>query len=211
MNELGRELVPMYTPTMLSRDTRRIGPVRALTGLSGPNNLISSLSPHLMSYISHGRNRQRSCPKIHPYQVGLRSEKNYTRESANEVWRLGRQPDGWTDTQTNKHRVLIELHLAAKHTKGHELYAPSGLIQKSRKMRIVEYKDFATLLVPSHLQKQRAPVNWSMHYKGSFGNVHQIQKKKRKKSHLLHICYNSYGFWVKLTFGFVTPIRKWIL
>ena len=171
MNELGRELVPMYTPTMLRRDTR-IAPVRALTGLSGPNNLISSLSPHLISYISHGQNRPRSCPKIHPYQVGPRSEKNYTRESANEVWRLGRQPAGRPDTQTNKYRVLIELLPAAKHTKGHERYASSGLIQKSRKMRIVGYNDFATLLVPSHLQKQRAPVHWNVHYKGPFGNVH---------------------------------------
>ena len=117
-------------------------------------------------------------PRYTPYQVGPRSEKNYTRESANEVWRLGRQPDGRTDTPTNKHRVLIELLPAAKHTKGHKLYASSGLIQKSQKMRIVGYNDFATLPVPSHLQKQRAPIHWSMHFKGSFGNVHQIQKRK---------------------------------
>ena len=56
----------------------------------------------------------------------------------------------------NKHSVFIELLPAAKHKKAHELYALSGLIQKSRKMRIVGYNDFATLLVPSHLQKRKS-------------------------------------------------------
>ena len=41
-----------------------------------------------------------------PYHVGPRSEKNYTRESANEVW--------WTDRQTGRHGVLIELLVAVK-------------------------------------------------------------------------------------------------
>ena len=148
-----------------------------------------------MSYISYERNRPRSCPKIH--QVGPRSEKNYTRESANEVWRPGRQPDGRTDKHTNKHRMLIELLPAAKHTKGHGLYASSGLIQKSRKMRIVGYNDFATLLAPSHLQKQRAPVHCSrsMHYRGSFGNVHQIQKRKKNQNSCIYVTIRMFFGW----------------
>ena len=60
-NEVGRELVPRYTPTKSGRDPRRI----ALTDLSDHNNLISSLSTHLMNYISHERNRLRCCPKVH--------------------------------------------------------------------------------------------------------------------------------------------------
>ena len=71
----------------------------------------------------------------------------------------GRQTAKRPDRHTDKHRVFIELLPAAKDTKGHELYASSGLIQKSRKIRIVGYNDFATLLVPIHLQKQRAPVH----------------------------------------------------
>ena len=54
-----------------------------------------------------------------PYHVGPRSEKNYTRESANEVWR--------TDSQTGRDGVLIELLVSVKNTKGHELYTLSGL------------------------------------------------------------------------------------
>ena len=101
LNELGRKLLPMYTPTVLSCDTRRIAPVRALTGLWGHNNLISSLSSHLMSYICHGRNRPRSCRKVHPCHVWQWSRKNYTRESACEMWRPDRRPGRRTDTQTN--------------------------------------------------------------------------------------------------------------
>ena len=65
LNEVGRELVPRYTPTKLGRDPRRIAPVRVLTDLSDHNNLISSLSTHLMNYISYERNRLRCCPKVH--------------------------------------------------------------------------------------------------------------------------------------------------
>ena len=64
-NEVGRELVPRYTPTKLGRDPRRIAPVRVLADLSDHNNLISSLSTHLMNYISYERNRLRCCPKVH--------------------------------------------------------------------------------------------------------------------------------------------------
>ena len=70
-NEVGRELVPRYTPTKLGRDPRRI----AFTDLSDHNNLISLLSTHLMNYISHERNRLRCCPKVHtalPYGTTIR-------------------------------------------------------------------------------------------------------------------------------------------
>ena len=58
-NEVG--LVPRYTPTKLGRDPRRI----TLTDSSDHNNLISSLSTHLMNYISHEQNRLRCCSKVH--------------------------------------------------------------------------------------------------------------------------------------------------
>ena len=71
-NEVGRELVPRYTPAKLGRDPRRI----ALTDLSDQNNLISSLTTHLMNHISHERNRLR-CPKVHtalPCGITIREE-----------------------------------------------------------------------------------------------------------------------------------------
>ena len=116
-NEVGRELVPRYTPTKLGRDPRRIA-------LTDHNNLISSLSTHLMTTSPMSEIGWDVVPRYtQPYHVGPRSEKNYTRESANEVWR--------TNRQTGRHGVLIELLVAVKNTKGHGLYTLSGL-KKSR-------------------------------------------------------------------------------
>ena len=55
----------------------------SVNGLSRSKQLISSLSAHLTSSVSHERTRPRSCPQVLPYQVWPRSEKNCTRESVN--------------------------------------------------------------------------------------------------------------------------------
>ena len=54
----------------------------SVNGLSRSKQLISSLSAHLTSSVSHERTRPRSCPQVRPYQVWPRSEKNCTRERA---------------------------------------------------------------------------------------------------------------------------------
>ena len=54
---------------------------------SGWNVLISSLSAHLMSYVSHERIRPRSSPKVHPYQIWRQSKNNRTHESGNRLSR----------------------------------------------------------------------------------------------------------------------------
>ena len=55
----------------------------SVNGLSRSKQLISSLSAHLTSNVSHERTRPRSCPQVRPYQVWPRSEKNCTQESVN--------------------------------------------------------------------------------------------------------------------------------
>ena len=56
-------------------------------GLSRSKWLISSLSSHLMSHISHAWTRLRSWLKVCLHQVWLRSEKNCTRESVSGLSR----------------------------------------------------------------------------------------------------------------------------
>ena len=73
---------------------------RALTEFNRSNSLIRSLSVHLMSYVSHEQTRPRSWTKVCPNQVWPWSEKNCTRESANEVWWTDAQTDRQTDRQT---------------------------------------------------------------------------------------------------------------
>ena len=48
-------------------------------------SLISSKGNNLISFVSHNRTWQRSCPKVHPYQVWLWSLTNCTCESANRL------------------------------------------------------------------------------------------------------------------------------
>ena len=111
MDELCRGLDPRYHfPTNFDHDWRRIASGRALTEFSRSNSLISSLSIHLMSYVSHERTRPRSWTKVCPNQVWPWSEKNCTRESANRVW----WTDAQTDRQTDRHGVFIALVAAAK-------------------------------------------------------------------------------------------------
>ena len=50
-------------------------------------SLISLLSAHLTSYVSHERTWPRSGPKVHTYQDGPRSERNCTQESAKGLHR----------------------------------------------------------------------------------------------------------------------------
>ena len=89
MNELGRDLVPRYIPTKLGRDPRIIAPGRTVTG---SKSLISLLSTRLTNCaISHDRTRPRSCPKVHPYLLRPRSEKNCTRENRNGIVSTDRQ------------------------------------------------------------------------------------------------------------------------
>ena len=61
--------------------------LESVNGLSRSKQLISSLSTHLTSSVSHERTRLRSCPQVRPYQVWPRSEKNCTRESVNGLSR----------------------------------------------------------------------------------------------------------------------------
>ena len=82
MNELVQDLDPRYVPVKFDHNRRRIAPGRAVTGLAGQNNKCS-LCIHLTSHISHEGTRPRSWPKVLPYQVWPRSEKNCTRESGN--------------------------------------------------------------------------------------------------------------------------------
>ena len=71
-----------------------------------------------LNYISHGRNWLRCCPKVHtalPCGTTIREELH-----PRERWRS--VTDRQTDRQTGRHRVLIELLVAVKNTKGHGLY-----------------------------------------------------------------------------------------
>ena len=68
----------------------------SVNGLSRSKQLISLLSAHLTSSVSHERTRPRSCPQVRPYQVWPRSEKNCTRESVNGDC-VYRRTDGQTD------------------------------------------------------------------------------------------------------------------
>ena len=69
----------------------------SVNGLSRSKQLISSLSAHLMSYISYERTQPRPCPQVRPYQVWPQSEKNCSRESVNGVV----STDGQTDNLTS--------------------------------------------------------------------------------------------------------------
>ena len=68
----------------------------SVNGLSRSKQLISSLSAHLTSSVSHERTRPRSCTHVRPYQVWPRSEKNCTRENVN-----GHCGDRRTDWQSH--------------------------------------------------------------------------------------------------------------
>ena len=115
----------------------------------------------------------------------------------------GRQTAKRPDRHTDKHRVFIELLPAAKDTKGHELYASSGLIQKSRKIRIVGYNDFAGAK-PSSKTKSTGPLKYALKRLETC-----IKSKKKEKNHncCIYVTIRMF-FWVKLTFGFVVPIKK---
>ena len=55
----------------------------SVNGLSRSKQLISSLSTHVTSYVSHEQTRPRSCSQERPYQVWPQSEKNCIRENVN--------------------------------------------------------------------------------------------------------------------------------
>ena len=78
---------PLVRPYQVWPQSEKNCTRESVNELSRSKQLISSLSAHLTSSVSHERTRPRSCPQVLPYQVWLRSEKDCTRESVNGLSR----------------------------------------------------------------------------------------------------------------------------
>ena len=78
---------PLVRPYQVWPQSEKNCTRESVNGLSRSKWLISSLSAHLTSYVSHERTRPRSCPQVCPYQVWPRSEKDCTWESVNGLSR----------------------------------------------------------------------------------------------------------------------------
>ena len=78
------EVLPKYISYQVWPQSENNYSCESTNGLSRSKWMISWLSPHLTSYVSHERTTPRPCPKIHLYQVRSRSEENCTDECDND-------------------------------------------------------------------------------------------------------------------------------
>ena len=133
MNELSQDLVPRYIPSKLSRDRRRITPGRAVSRLSRSKWLASLLSAPLTSYTSHEWTRQRSCHKVHLYQVGQWSEKNRTCESSNRLsaW-------NWLISSLSAHLMSYVSHERIQPRSSHKVHPYHPTTRRSENNRTHE-------------------------------------------------------------------------
>ena len=96
---------------------KELQPWGVVNGLSGSKSLISSVSFHLMNYVSHQRTWPRPGPTVHPHRVYTRSAKNYTQESGNGLSRskqsissLSAHSKSYVSNQQNWPRSWSKVH-----------------------------------------------------------------------------------------------------